>query len=288
MNGKKLGHAIEAVAVYCLYGLFSVLPLDAASSSGGLLGRVFGPLLPSHKTAIRNLRLVLPELTEQAHAAVLREMWDNLGRTVAEYPHLRRLGGAPHVEIRGAEHVRAVTASGKPAIFFSGHIANWEVPAMAVHASGIELVLMYRAPNNPFVDRLIRHARLPVTRTTLPKGAIGSRAMIATVKSGGSLGLLIDQKMNDGIPVPFFGRQAMTAPAIAKVAAKYALPLYPVEVERLRSAHFRVTIHPALHIADGASVLDAMTRMNALLESWIRARPGQWLWVHRRWPDSKG
>ncbi len=276
----------EAIPVYLAYGLFRILPVGAASALGGLAGRCFGRFMPSHRTALNNLRLAMPELDEAQSRRIVAGMWDNLGRTMAEYAHLGSFGTLPLVTVEGAQHVADVVASGRPAIFFAGHIANWEVPAMVVHANGIELPLIYRAPNNPHVDRLIRRARLPVTEVLVPKGPKGSKELIRLINSGRSLGMLVDQKMNDGIAVPFFGRDAMTAPAMIKLAEKYGLPLYPVEVERLKGARFRVTIHPALDLPPGTDSLQAMTRINALLESWIRKRPGQWLWVHRRWPDS--
>jgi KDO2-lipid IV(A) lauroyltransferase len=280
----------EALPVFLAYAIFRILPASAASALGSLVARMFGPLTRGQQRARRNLALAMPEMDEAGRRAALSEMWDNLGRTMAEYAHLGRFGGPPRVEVIGAEHVRAVAASGRPAIFFAGHIANWEVPAMAVRANGIELPLVYRAPNNPFVDRLIRHARLPVTRTLVAKGGEGAKALIGLIKEGRSLGMLVDQKMNDGIAVPFFGRPAMTAPAMVRLAERYDLPLHPVQVERTGGARFRVTIHPRFDLPSTGDrtkdTLATMTGINALLESWIRIHPGQWLWVHRRWPDS--
>jgi KDO2-lipid IV(A) lauroyltransferase len=284
MTRSRASYFVEAIPVFALYGLFRLLPVGAASALGGCLGRSLGRFFPSHKTADKNLAMALPERDASERRRIINRMWDNLGRTIAEYAHLEAFGGSPRVTVTGATHVKAVLASGKPAIFFAGHIANWEVPAMVVRANGIELPLIYRAPNNPYVDRLLHRARMPVTQILLPKGAKGSKDLIRLIAAGRSLGMLVDQKMNDGIAVPFFGRDAMTAPAMVKLATKYSLPLYPVEIERTSGANFRVTIHDALDIPAGEEALVTMTRINALLESWIRNRPDQWLWVHRRWP----
>ena len=123
----------------------------------------------------------------------------------------------------------------------------------------------------------------------IPKGAIAARRAIAALRRGTNLGLLADQKMNDGIPVPFFGRLAMTAPALAILALRFDCDVLPLRVERLNGARFRVTVFPPLPLprsgeprADAAAL---MARVNAILEEWIRDRPEQWLWVHRRWPD---
>jgi KDO2-lipid IV(A) lauroyltransferase len=278
---------METLLVCLAFVIFSALPLKASSGLGGRLLRRIGPLLPSHKVAVQNLARALPERAGE-HAAILAAMWDNLGRTMAEYAKLKLLGAVPQVEVEGGEHVAAVIAGGKPAIFFAGHLANWEVPARVVKALGLELALVYRAPNNRGVDWLLRRARLPVTRTLIPKGGEGAKTMIRLLQSGHSIGMLVDQKMNDGIAVPFFGRKAMTAPAMVKVAEKYGIPLYPVRCERLNGPHFRVTILPRFILPStgdkSADTLQAMTAINTMLEGWIRARPAEWLWVHRRWP----
>jgi KDO2-lipid IV(A) lauroyltransferase len=127
------------------------------------------------------------------------------------------------------------------------------------------------------------------TGELIPKGAVAARRAIATLRRGAHLTILADQKMNDGIPVPFFGRPAMTAPALAALALRFDCDVLPARVERLDGAHFRLTVFPPLPLprsgdahADAAAL---MAQVNAILESWIRDRPGQWFWLHRRWPD---
>src|SRR6185437_12707464 len=123
----------------------------------------------------------------------------------------------------------------------------------------------------------------------IPKGALGSRRAVAALRRGGHLSMLADQKLNDGIAVPFFGRPAMTAPALASLALHYDCAVLPARVERLGGARFRLTIHPPLQMPrSGDRAADAaalMAAVNATLESWIRERPEQWFWLHRRWPD---
>ena len=100
--------------------------------------------------------------------------------------------------------------------------------------------------------------------------------------------MLVDQKYNEGIPVPFFGRDAMTAPTVAELALRFQVPLVPARVERLKGARFRLTLLPPLDLPNSgdraADVHTVMSQVNALFESWIRDRPEQWLWLHRRWP----
>jgi KDO2-lipid IV(A) lauroyltransferase len=124
-----------------------------------------------------------------------------------------------------------------------------------------------------------------------PKGPIGARAALKHLASGGSLGGLVDQKMNDGMSVPFFGQPAMTATAIAQLALRFHLPVLPVRVRRLDAARFRLVCEaPLRHAPTGnraADVLAIATTMNIILERWIREEPQAWLWMHRRWPTSK-
>ncbi|MBV24090.1 MAG: lauroyl acyltransferase, partial [Rhodospirillaceae bacterium] len=134
-----------------------------------------------------------------------------------------------------------------------------------------------------------RHARRAITHNFAAKGSTGGRESIRVLKEGGHLVLIADQKMNDGITVPFFGREAMTAPALAQLALKFGCPVVPAKVVRTGGAHFRLTLYPPLEMpASGdkqANVAALMGQVNELIEGWVRENPGQWMWVHQRWPD---
>lgn len=282
---RRIAHPVEAAVVYAFYGLCRALPVDAASALGGWIGRTVGPWLPGNRTARRNLALALPERAAE-HAAIVRGMWDNLGRVIAEYPHLPSL--SDRVEIVGVEHIEALRTDGRAGIMVSAHLANWEVLTVAAHRVGLEFALVYRAPNNPYVDRLLLGTRAAFGATAIPKGAEGARTILRVLGRGGHVGMLIDQKLNDGVAVPFFGHSAMTAPAAAMFALKFRLPLVPVRVERIGGARFRITVQPPIDLPAGpdpkADMHDLMERLNHRIEGWIRERPEQWLWVHRRWP----
>lgn len=287
---RHITYAAEAAAFLVISSVFSAMPVDWASNVGGYVGRVIGPRLGVSRRALRNLRRVMPENDEAENQRILLRMWDNLGRSVAEYPHLSRICCATsgRVEVVGGAVLTHLLQSDESAIFFGGHFANWEVGPSVIHGLlGTSLLSVYRAANNPWVDRLMRR-RLP-TRQAVAKGPAGGRDLLRHLRQGGHVAMLVDQKMNDGIPVPFFGRDAMTAPAIARLALRFGKPVVPIRVERLAGARFRFTVLPPIHMADtgdaAADVLAAMSRVNAVIERWIRACPEQWLWVHRRWPD---
>jgi KDO2-lipid IV(A) lauroyltransferase len=293
MPETRLSHLLEGAGAVVFYATLRLLPLDAASGLGGLLARSIGPRLGISRRALNNLRRAMPELSEAEAWRIIRGMWDNLGRVVAEYPHLGKYrvydGDDRRIEIRGAEHIHAQRAAGKPTIFFSGHFGNWEVPTLALTQAGLDVVEVYRAANNPIVDRLINHARSIVGSELAPKGSIGARRMLAAMKERRHIAMLVDQKTNDGIAVPFFGRNAMTAPSLARLVLRYRCDVVPVRVDRLKGARFRITVAPPLVFTltgdDEADTLAIMSKVNAVVEGWIRERPDHWFWLHRRWPE---
>lgn len=283
----RVSHAFETLAVYIIYGFFRLLPLDAASSAGGALMRCIGPHLGISRVALRNLDLAFPEKTPAEKQEILMGMWDNLGRVAGEYPHLRRI--APRAEFAGGDI--AAGLKGKPAFFVSAHLANWEVCPVKGRAEGLPVHVVYRKPNNPWVDGLLQRARGAGAVGQIGKGASSAREILSVLKRGGGIGILLDQKMNEGIPVPFFGHDAMTAPALAHFALRRGYPVHPMRVERLGGAHFRVSLYPAIEIAstgdEAADIRRIMGQVNGIIEAWVRENPAQWLWIHRRWPESK-
>jgi Kdo2-lipid IVA lauroyltransferase/acyltransferase len=273
------------------FGAFGLLPLDWASAIGGALARTIGPRLGISKRARLNIRRALPELADHEIAKTIAQMWDNLGRVAAEYPHLRQIRvfePSGRVETHGFEHMDRAVAAGRRMIIFSGHIANWEIGMLAAVQYGAEVAQIYRAANNPLIDRMITRFR-STGGELIPKGTVAARRAIAVLRRGAHLTMLADQKMNDGIPVPFFGRPAMTASALAALALRFDSDVLPARVERLGGARFRLTVFPPLPLPSSgdhhADVATLMTRVNQTLEEWIRDRPEEWFWLHRRWPD---
>lgn len=287
---RHIAHGVEAAGLIAVMAFFACLPVDWASAVGGFIGGSVGPRLRASRVALRNLRRALPGNSDAENDRIVRAMWDNLGRAVAEHPHLKRIcaEGSGRVEIVNGEAIAALLAKGEPSLLFGGHFANWEVGPTTIHRMmGSALLSVYRAANNPWVDRLQRRALR--ARQAVAKGASGGRELLRHMRGGGHVAMLVDQKLNDGIAVPFFGRDAMTAPAIARLGLRFRCPVVPVRTERLDGARFRFTVLPPIELADtGDPTTDvpaAMARINAIIEQWVRARPGQWLWLHRRWPD---
>lgn len=289
----RLRWRAEAAVACAVFALAGALGPVRASNLGGAVARTLGPLLRVSRVGERNLAIAFPERDDAWRKATIKAAWDNLGRVVAEYPHLpalKRTASGPGWEITGDHSVREVAAAGRPVIFVSGHIANWELlPPVAAHF-GIVMASVYRAPTNPFVDAIImgfrRRAMAPHEAKLFPKGAEGARATLAHLKRGGPLGMLLDQKMNDGIEARLFGQAAMTAPALAQLALRYRSPIIPGRAMRIGPARYRFEAEAPLPMPDSgnrAADTAALTQaVNDTLERWIRERPAEWLLFHRR------
>jgi KDO2-lipid IV(A) lauroyltransferase len=269
-------------------------PVAASNMMGGLF-RAVGPVLPVTRVAEMNLRAAMPELDAAARRRIIRDMWESLGRTAGEFPHLADLpkdsASGPGWTMEN-EHILIEQAAKRgPAIFVSGHIGNWEMLPPAVAAYGMPFSSVYRAASNSGVDDIILTMRRRAMRRDVPmfaKGAQGARDALAHMRRGGYLGMLVDQKMNDGIAARLFDLPAMTAPAVAALALRFRCAVIPGHVERVGPARFRLVPEPPLPLPDSgdrqADILQLTQALNDCLERWIRERPHAWLWLHRRFP----
>lgn len=287
MRPLKLHHIPEGLAAQAFYWLFRALPIGVASWLCGSLCRLIGPRLAASRGGRRNLELVFPGKPAQWREDVLKDCWENFGRLIGEFPHLQEIRPGGRLEVVGSEHIHTLRDAGNPAIFASGHLGNWEILSQLAWQEGSPLTMIYRPANNRLVDWLFTRARRHMYRAMLPKGLAGTRHLVQAVRRGEQLGMLIDQKMNDGEPVPLFGHPAMTSPAVAQLAIRYRVPIVMARCQRLKGAHFRIIIDPPYQPPlTGDFDADATACLNYLhrrLEAWILDDPGQWFWLHRRW-----
>ncbi|MGH6889178.1 MAG: lysophospholipid acyltransferase family protein [Rhizomicrobium sp.] len=285
-------YAFEAAGFFAVIGFFRLFTVDAASAIGGFLGRSLLCRSWISARARDNLVAAYPAMPSAERESIVREMWDNLGRNIAEYAHLDKMairGTPPRIALAGLEHYERAAATGKGIIFVSAHFANWEVMPFAAAQYGVKGAAVYRPVNNPLVDRwLVRCRRANGPSEQIAKGARGTRRIFTLLRARKSIFMLVDQKTNEGVAAAFFGRDAMTTPAPAALALKLGAVLVPISNERLGGARFRMTAHPAIEFAPSGDhardVLALTARINEAIESCVRYRPSQWLWIHRRWP----
>ena len=289
--GRNLRYRFEYLVVWTFISIFKKLSLDVASSFGGWLAERIGPNLRKHSIAKNNIVMIFPEWSEQEVKTVLKGMWNNLGRVFGEYCHLDNIklcGASPRIELLGGEHVQRLNRDNIGGILVSGHMGNWELLSSASAECGLPLRNLYRSANNPYVEKLLTDVRRASGGTQHPKSVGGVRALIKGLINREHVGMLIDQKYNEGALVPFLGWDAMTSNTPAALAIRFKVPVVPARVERLSGAYFRITVLPPMPVPDTGDAEADKKRLtediNKLFSGWIIDRPEQWLWLHRRWP----
>lgn len=286
---QKLIWRSEALAYDVVSGFLNFFPFDFVSSLGGKLIGFIGPLTSKNHIARTGLKLAFPEQSSDEIQALLKAQWNNTGRTFAEFPLLHRIKAfeGEHVTIEGLEHFK----KNAPAIIVTGHFANWEVMATVLTQSGLPVRITYRKINNPYIDARIRKKREAYgTKFLVQKsGHKGGRELFEALNKGESIALLNDQKFNTGLPIPFFGVEAMTAQGATRLALKTGRPLLPMAVTR-QGSKFTVTFYAPIDLEKTnervKDVAAGVTKVSAFIEDRVRENPAQWFWVHRRWPKA--
>ena len=289
--GQNLRWRLEAAGFAGLTALLRALGVDGASNLGGWLLRTLGPRTGTHRTVTRNLRIAFPDLPAAELEALALDAWEQTGRTFAETPLLDRITvESGRVEVVGMERLHAIRDSGKPVVFVSGHLANFETMAAVILAAGVPCQITYRAANNPYVDAQIRRARARYgVNLFAPKGGEGARELLAGMQRGESVALMNDQKFNEGPEVLFFGQPVNAAPGPSRLALRYGTVLQPMSVVRLPGARFRVTAHDPIALPRSgdrqADIAWGVQAITSFVEDRVRENPVDWFWVHKRWPD---
>jgi KDO2-lipid IV(A) lauroyltransferase len=288
---RRVRYWLETAGFFLVLGFFRLFGIDRASAVGGWIGRNLVAPMRMSRRARANLRDAFPEKSDAEIDAILRGMWDNLGRVMAEYAYLGRIRGTgpdPRIEMVGTEYLDAAMKCGTGVLLFTGHFANWEIMPFGITDYGVRSSAVVRPPNNPYVRRWIEAVRAGSgILEQIPKGAQGTRRIFALLRKGEKVCVLADQRTSEGILVPFFGREAQTTPAPAALALKLGIPIVPVANERLGGARFRMRAYPFIepvHTGDHErDILETTAAINAFIEARIREHPEQWLWIHKRW-----
>ena len=243
---------------------------------------------------MKNLERAFPGKTKAERREILRGSWDNLARTALEYAYLDKVfdydpdnRDAGNIEISGEENFIRLREQNKPAIIFTGHLANWELLSICAAKNGLDVTSMFRAPNNRFFADSIIKVRSKLMGPLVASGRGSLFELIASLERGGHVGLLADQRYRRGIQVPFFGHPVNTNPLIAKLARQYECSVHGARAIRLPNHRFRLEITDPIDLPrDDEGYIDvvkATTVIQGIVESWIREHPEQWIWFHRRW-----
>lgn len=290
----RLRNLALAALVWVLVRLLRLLGPDVASDLGSGVARTFGPWTNIHQVALRNLARAYPEKSGEERAAIARGMWDNLGRVAGEFVHLDRIWhynmwdpARSRIEVSGVSNFVAMRVDGKPALVFTAHLANWELPAIAAAAQGLDSAVLFRPPDNDFFAEMLLKTRAQVMGDLVAASHVAVFELATVLDQGKHLGILVDQARRGGPVVQFFGRPCTANPTIARLARLYECPVHGVRVIRLPGGRFRVTCTPPVELprdARGKIDVDAsMQVITSIVEGWVREHPEQWTWFYRRW-----
>ena len=283
---KKLIYFIEFIFVYFLFIFFKLLGYRISSNLGNLIGKFFGPIFRSKKLIVENLKKSNISL-KQDYIEVASNVLGNYGRIFAEYPFLKnfRKGELDNfIVINGKNYLENILKEKKRAVFVSGHFNNFELMAMQLEKSGIELSAIYRPLNNTFLNKIMEQIRTKyICKNQIKKGMAGTRQIIKNLKKGSSVALMIDQRVREGSKVKFFGNLATTTTIPAQLIKKYKCELVPIYIERKEKHYFKMHISKPIKVNSKKTTEEITLFLNSVLEKMILKNPEQWIWTHDRW-----
>jgi KDO2-lipid IV(A) lauroyltransferase len=286
---KKIRHLLEYIPIYLFYRLCRAMGFRRASNLGGFIGRHLGYWYALvTKVADKNIARVFPTLSPADRKKIIKKSADNFGRTFFEYFVLDLADHDPAFknESQGFDKVADYIKGKRPIMGFSAHLGNWEMGAKDYLARGGALTTIYRTINNPYVNALVLKCRGKIVANQIPKGKGSGLASIRALKSGQHMVILVDQKFNEGIDIPFFGHPAKTADGYVKLAIAANAYLLPILITRHESTKFKVHYIDGIIDPTTMTVEECLLKVNHYLEEWIKAYPEQWFWFHRRWDKS--
>ncbi|MDX0430399.1 lipid A biosynthesis lauroyl acyltransferase [Sinorhizobium medicae] len=280
--------------VLLLLTILKLFPPDKAINFMDRVARWIGPKTGRHKLTLINLRNAFPEKSDAEIEEIALESWGNMGRLAAEYVFLDRLFDfdparieAGRVDVSGIPLFLELRDNPRAFIVFTAHSGNFEMLPVAGSAFGLDVTVLFRPPNNPYLADRVFEFRRQRMGNLVPSHAGSSFALARQLERGGGVGVLVDQKFRKGLKTKFFGQDVQTNPLLAKLVRQFNCEVYPARCIRLPGNRFRLELEPAVEIprrTDGSVDVTATAQMlNDKVESWVREYPGQWLWYHDRW-----
>jgi KDO2-lipid IV(A) lauroyltransferase len=270
-------------------------PIKTANLFGRITQKI-GPMLREQKIGRANLTAAFPEKSPDEIETILTGVWDNLGRIGAEFAHLDHIWKfdpdrpeQSRVEIgpRTRELFTRLRLDGKPALIFASHLGNWELPAVAAVAHGLDAAVLYRRPNIASADRAIQQLRSVNMGTLIPASRDAPFKLADALQSGRHVAMLVDQYLTSGVDVTFFGRKTKANPMLARLLRQIECPIHGVRIIRLPGHRFRAELSEEISpVRDATGQIDVQGTMQVItsvIEGWVREYPDQWLWLHRRW-----
>ena len=283
---KHIRYFFEYVAIIILFSLFKLLGYRIASELGYFLGKTFGPFFRSKKIIEDNLNKFDTSLSSEKINKISQEMWGNYGRILSEYPYIsnfRKGDLDKYIKIENVEQLEEVKR-GQPVVFISAHFSNFELLAMVIEKSGVNLSAIYRPLNNKMVNSIMEPLRKKyICKKQIKKGLNGVREALKYFKQGVSVAIMIDQRVSEGEKINFFNYPAHTTTIPAQFVKKFGCKIQPVHIERYDKIYFRISFDEPITINGNEHDSSVSLRLNQWLEEKIRKNPSQWIWSHDRW-----
>ena len=284
---KYIKYFFEFLFSIFFFIFFKIIGPKLSSKISGKMFEIIGPFFRSKNVIHNNIKRALPEIDENNLKNIENSMWNNYGRIFAEYIFLKdfRYGKlASEVQIEGQEILDDIKENNKQVIFISGHLSNFELMAMSIEKSGINLSAIYRPLNNIFLNGIMENIRKKyICRNQIKKGLAGLKKLIKLKKKNYSSALMIDQRVSEGILSPLFNERALTTTIPAQLAKRFNIPIVPVYIERLKGLKFKIIISEPLSFSQDASQQEITDTLNHILEKFILNKPENWIWSHNRW-----
>ena len=285
---KKINHFVQFIIIKFIFLIFEVIGYRASSNLGFIIGKFIGPLFRSKSLIIQNLKKA-----NFNNDFNLNQIADNIlgnyGRIFAEYVHLKNFRNNnlnKYISIDGYKYLDQIKKSKKKIVFVSGHFNNFELMAMQIEKSGIDLATIYRPLNNPYLNKTMEEIRIKyICKKQIKKGRAGTREIIKNLNKGTSIALMIDQRVREGVKVPFFKHLATTTTIPAQLIKKYNCDLVPIYIERDKLNHFKMYVSEPIKINKNKNIFEITAHLNKILEKMIIKNIDQWIWTHDRWKD---
>tara|TARA_B100000614_G_C14442889_1_gene450982 strand:- start:35 stop:895 length:861 start_codon:yes stop_codon:yes gene_type:complete len=284
---KNLRYFIQFILVIIFFIIFKIIGPNLSSSFSGKIFEIIGPMFRSKKIINRNIKKALPEINSQNLERIIKSMWNNYGKIFAEYMFIKnfREGNLfSKIKVDGQEILEEIKKNKKQVVFISGHLSNFELMALYIEKSGINLAAIYRPLNNLYLNPLMERIRKRyICKYQIKKGIGGMKKLVHLKKNNFSTALMIDQRVSEGILSKFFNQEALTTTIPAQLVKKFNIPVVPVYIDRINGLNFKITIKNPIFFSKEKSVKNITDELNLELEKMIIKKPENWIWSHNRW-----
>ncbi len=284
---KYFKYFVQFILTFLSLLVFKLLGPNLSSNISGKIFEKIGPYFRSKKIIHLNIKRAIPKINSKDLEKITNLMWNSYGRVFAEFMFIKdfRTGKlAKNIKVEGQNILETIKTSKKPVIFVSGHFSNFELMAMHLEKSGIELSAIYRPLNNIFLNVFMERLRSKyICKNQIKKGIGGLKKLLALKKNNISTALMIDQRVSEGILSNFFNEKALTTTIPAQLVKKFDIPIIPIYIERLNGINFKITINEPIKFPTNSSVESITDYLNKVLEKMIMKKPESWIWSHNRW-----